>query len=416
MKRKFVAMLCLASVLAAVLTVGIIPASATNDDWIDREPVSDADYSFAVMGDIQFVTYSDHLLGTNYLETMVTWLLDNQEKRNIQYLFELGDTVQTFLSAPASQNPMVNNPGEWETAAAQFSRLDGKLGYSVVRGNHDDEGGYHAYICSRAYRKQMDGFFCQANKETTRGNSMSNSYRKIQIGNHKYLMLSLDYIVTPEALSWADDLIHRNYDHKVIVSMHAYLAKDGSFYRGEVSSSNVDGTATETLPFDGEYLWNHLFSKHDNLFMILSGHLDVEDPVIRTRTGIHGNEVIEMLVDPQGYEAKDTCGFLMMLNFTEGGRKIEVEYFSPSRGKYFREKNQLSLSLPEGTLPAYVPSESFAQSEAVSEAVSETVRESEEAEGEATPPNGFTIVLSAVLGGAVILCGIFLIAWKIKRK
>lgn len=351
MKKKIVAMLCLGAILLSMAALGGIPASAAAGDWIDREPVEDADYSFAVMGDIQNITYTDTKTGTKYLESMISWILDNREERNIQHVFGLGDTVETLTTYPQS----FRNRDEWDLASSQISRLNGNVSYSVVRGNHDDEAGYHKHICTEEYLAQMEEVFFDPTKDVTRGNSMSNSYQKLKIGNHKYLILNLDYHVTPETMVWANDVIYENYDYQVIVSIHAYLHSKGILYQGNIGSSNLDDTILESLPFDAEYLWENIFSRHSNVFMILSGHIAVENPIVQTRTGVEGNEVIEILVDPQNYDKKDPSGILMLLNFTEGGEAIEIEYFSPSKGKYFRETNQITLTLPEGTLPTYEP-------------------------------------------------------------
>ena len=175
----------------------------------------------------------------------------------------------------------------------------------------------------------MEGFFFDPTKPVTLGNSMSNSYQKVEIGNHKYLMLSLDFRATPEVLAWASDVIYRNYDYQVIISLHSYLASNGTFLQGDIGSSNVDDTVLEWVAFDGEYLWENLFSQHSTVFMVFCGHVAINDPVVQAREGKNGNKVIEILVDPQSYENDDPCGTLMMINFIEGGKRIKIEYFSP---------------------------------------------------------------------------------------
>ena len=161
--------------------------------------------------------------------------------------------------------------------------------------------------------------------------------------------------------------------------------------------------------------------------MVLCGHIAVTDPVVQTRTGKEGNKVIEILVDPQGYEASDPCGTLMMLNFTEGGQKIEIEYYSPSKGMYFKEKNQKTLTLDAGTLPMYVASSPIVEpeettpppttettvgsEEETTEVLSESSVEKEENKNEAP------LWLPWVGGGVVAAAGIsFLIIRKSRKK
>ena len=419
MKKKIVAMLCLVTVLFTAVAVSIIPTSAAGD-WIDREPPKDVNYSFAVLGDLQYATYHDTKSNLGNLEKLFSWLLDNKESRNIQYVFGLGDTVQTLTTYSDSYR----NPPEWDLVSAQYARLNGQIPYGVVRGNHDDEAGYHEHICTDYYKSQMEGFFFDPSKPVTLGNSMSNSYRKLEIGNHKYLMLNLDFRVTPESLAWANDLIYDNYEYKVIISLHAYLGGDGNFYKDDIGSSNATDTVLEWLPYDGEYLWENLFARHENIMMVLCGHLGVTDPVVQTRTANNGNQVIEILVDPDSFEKDNPCGFVLMLNFTEDAQKIEVEYLAPAKGKFFKEKNQRTLTLPEGMLPTYDPTPASAGTEVTTEradstdttqetdteAVTEGVSEKE------TDSNGLVIVLCSVLGGVVALLLICLIVWKAKKK
>ena len=235
----------------------------------------------------------------------------------------------------------------------------------------------------------------------TLGNSMSNSYRKIEIGNHKYLMLNLDYNVREETKDWANKVISENPDYKVIVSMHAYLTTSGACYVGSIGSSDVNNSYTQEIAFNGKALWDDIFSKHSNVFMIYSGHVSIEDPLVQTRKGDNGNEVIEILVDPQAYDAKDPSGFVLMLNFMDGGSKIEFEYYSPSKKAYFKDKNQFSMTLPEGTLPKYVPT--AAVTEATTEAEVTTAEVTTEAVTEAEKSGcgsaiGSTLAVACTLG------------------
>lgn len=417
MKKKLVATICLVTTLLSSLAVGIIPASAADGDWIDREHVTDVDYSFAVLGDIQNTTYDAAKNYTLNLDKMFSWILKNKETKNIQYVFGLGDSVESMTTRGDAD--AARNPKEWDTVYNQFSRLNGKIPYGVVRGNHDDEAGYHEHICTPVYQNQMDEFFFDSSKPVTLGNSMSNSYRKIQIGNHKYLMLNLDFRATPEVIAWADEVIYKNYDYKVIISIHSYLASNGSFLKGDIGSSNLGDTVLEWVAFDGQALWDNLFSQHDNVFMVLCGHIAVNDPVVQTRTGKQGNKVIEILVDPQGYEAKDPCGTLMMLNFTESGQKIEIEYFSPSKDKFFREKNQRTIVLDEGVLPTYVPTPVSQETEVITSPTdtTEATTESDSAELPKEEKNSLGVIIGIGVGlGCVVLGGVSFVLWKVKKK
>lgn len=348
MKKRLLSIVC---IIALLLSMTAFPISAAESDWIIQTQPDNLDYSFAVLGDIQTLTWYDRRDGSDYVETMFDWLLSNRQSRKIEYIFGLGDTIDTLSTWPESgYNTSVTNPAEWALTAEQFARLDGVIPYLVIRGNHDDEAGYHSYICTDDYKNQMNGFFYDPAKPALHGNSMSNSYQKITVGTQKYLMLALDYDLNEDIIAWANAVVAANPDYRVIVSVHVYLDSDGDFYHGRVgqpgeNDQNDGDPWHDFITFDGEALWNDFLSKHENIFMVLSGHVAITDPIVQTRTGESGNKVTEILVDPQGYDEDDPSGMVMMLNFINGGKEIKVEYLSSIKNKHFKASNQKTVKI-----------------------------------------------------------------------
>ena len=132
MKKRLVAIVCLIALMLSMSTLGALTVFAEESDgtWLDSYTLSEIpDYSFAVIGDIQSLTYLDTHTGTSYLDGMFDWILANKDARGIEYVFSLGDSVETLISWPNDEtyNASVNNPLEWQTAAAQFARLDGVI-------------------------------------------------------------------------------------------------------------------------------------------------------------------------------------------------------------------------------------------------------------------------------------------------
>ncbi len=400
MKKRLVAIVCLIALMLSMSTLGSLSVFAEGEDgeenpWLEFYDLSDIpDYSFAVIGDIQSLTYLDtdaqvraqvglpEVRSTSYLSTLFDWIIENKDERKIEYVFGLGDSVETLSTFPNSSETTdpdypyysdIRNPIEWAYAGSQFARLDGVIPYSVVRGNHDDEAGYHQYICTDDYKNQMDGFFYDETKPALDGNSMSNSYRKIEFSGQKYLMMTLDFDTNEDVIAWANNVIAANPDYRVIVSLHAYLDKDKGtgknyFLKEEIAQPGADSqedndTNHDWFDFDAEIFWTEIFSKHENMFMVLSGHVrEVEDPIIRNRKGTKGNHVFEVLVNPQTYDRThgtdvtdeetgvttpgQAGGFVMILNFSHDGNKVEFEYISTVTGKHFKAKNQTVKTLP----------------------------------------------------------------------
>ena len=383
MKKRIVSIVCLLAMLLSMTTMGAFSASAAtvgSVEFIDVAPVENLDYSFAILGDIQTInTYEvKHQNTYKSLTNMFTWLVKNQESRKIEYVLGLGDTVDTLYTYPESYNPIYYNRVEWEKARTCFKKLNGVIPYMVVRGNHDDEIGYNKYIATTEYQNQIikdangnevGGFYYDPNKTATKGNSMSNCYRKLEIGNHKYLMLGLDYAIGAandgnDVVEWANGVIAANPDYKVIISLHTYLSTSGEYMQGlQVESSNGDRTATEPISFYGRKLWN-MFKTHSNIFMIFSGHVSVDDPVVSYHTGEQGNQIINILVDPQStyeFDPADPNGkatlplpLVLMMNVTNGGKALEFEYICTDKNKQLKAKNRFTIELPEGTLPEYI--------------------------------------------------------------
>ena len=371
MKKRIVAIACLLAMILSMSTLGALSASAAavgRVEFVDVEPIENIDYSFAVLGDVQTIVERQAKNTNTYkvFTQTIDWILDNKDERKIEYVIGLGDTVDTLVTYPESYQPILYNRQEWTQARTQFKKLQGVLPYMVIRGNHDDEEGYHKYICTAEYQAQIDGFCYDTNQNATRGNSMSNCYRKLEIGNHKYLMLGLDYNAGTEVIEWANEVISSNPDYKVIISIHAYMGTTGDLFQGKIGSSNFEKTETEEIPFYGQKFWQQLIKKHENVFMVLSGHISTDDPVVKTvRVGDNGNQIIDILVDPQStreFDPTDPEGqreipiyAILMLNFVNGGSEIKIDYVMPDRDKQLKAKNRFTIELPEGTLPEYVP-------------------------------------------------------------
>lgn len=343
MKKRIIAIVCLVALLCSMASFS---ASALAG-WTTYNAPSDVDYSFVAIGDMQSMTWTDNKQGTKHVKSIFDWILQNKSSRKIEYVFGLGDTIDT-LTTYGTNKPEANgkkqNVNEWILVSEQIHRLDGVIPYSIVRGNHDDEGGYHKYICTDAYKEQMDGFFYDSSKPATLGNSMSNHYNKITIGNTKYLMLSIDYGADSKVMAWANEVISSNPDYRVIVSVHAYL--DGGysggvgayygFYSGSIGAANHTNSYQQNTPFNGEDLWNGIFSKHENMFMVLCGHDAIPTPVHNVRTGKNGTKVIEILTDTSKYDLEKDgnnygSGLAMVINFREDTNEIQIEYLSPEK-------------------------------------------------------------------------------------
>ena len=334
------------------------------------------DYSFAIVGDTQYMTRWDviktngEVSETEHLKKVYDWLLENKEKKNIQYVMGLGDITDSYDKTYEKYTS--DTAAEWAWAYSQISRLDGNIPYSVVRGNHDNEMYFDSYFVNDTYQNQFkdsDGYSCFYSEDSVR-----NAYTKFEVGTEKYLLLLLDDNPTDPVLEWANEVVSRNPDYRVIINTHTYLAYTGD----HVDDSETYAYATMNL-YEGEnngvQIWEKLVSKHENIVLVLCGHdQKCGGEIIRTvRIGENGNAVNEVIVCPQsldGNEARDTkAGMVAMLYFSNGGKDVRVEYVSTAltyeseNGKDVYHKPEVNnitfslMTLPTETKHGYIPSE-----------------------------------------------------------
>ena len=288
--------------------------------WFDGVAPTDFLYSFAVVGDTQ-------IIAQNYssdFHKIYDWILDNSADKKIGYVFGLGDITNGSSSS------------EWAVAKENIFRLNGTIPYSVVRGNHDKLTAFNnAFATNSYYVSQFDGFYQEGD--------MTNSWRKITVGGVNYLMITLDYGASDAVLAWAGDIIEANKDCKVIITTHAYLYRDGT----TLDQGDVCPPATTGGYNNGDHMWDKLISQHENIFLVLSGHDPSAQVVMTQQTGVHGNLVTQLLIDPQGIDAGGIAtGMVTMLYFKADG-SIEVETYSTIQEKHYKESNQFVIEESE---------------------------------------------------------------------
>ena len=320
-----------------------IPFEITDDVTVEdlrlfteKEPVTNYSYSFAVIPDTQIMVENDVVNGQTNTAKLFDWIVANQEAKNIQFVFGLGDITDN------------NNEAEWTLAQAQHQKLmDAGIPYSAIRGNHDlswygkEEGAenytvddYTNYIGTTAYRAQFGGFYSEDN--------VSNSWRTLQVGDMKYLLITLDYGANDAVLNWASGIIYQHPDHNVIITTHAYLFRDGTTLDdGDLVPPSTTGGVN-----DGDDMWEKLVSKHENIVLVMSGHDPQENIIVNRSTGDNGNTVTAMLIDAQDVEAQEgSMGMVALLHFSPDGKTVQVEYYSTAKEKYFKSENQFTLEL-----------------------------------------------------------------------
>lgn len=290
-------------------------------------------YSFAVVGDTQYVT---HYYPEN-LSIIYQWIADNKDAKKMQYVLGVGDITDNDTKV------------QWAAAKDAISILDGVIDYSLVRGNHDvlkNSDYFDYYFASDpAYTAQFEqygGFF--------EVGSVENTYRTLRVGKSDWLFLNLDWGPSDEVIDWACEVVASHPDHRVIITTHGYLNHDGT----TLDAGDGDAPGNDTGGNNADQIWTKLASQYENVELVLCGHISMENIVVSQTKGVHGNTVTQMLIDPQRADYYTTggviyntggAGVVTMLYFDESGTQINVEHYSTIRKAYYKTWNQMSVDL-----------------------------------------------------------------------
>lgn len=308
--------------------------------WIDKEErdPNSYDYSIAVVGDTQNLTY----YYPSALTTLYDWIVANAESKKIGFVMGLGDINEK------------NSDSEWAISSAEIEKLrDAGIVQSLVcGGNHDTVPQFNKYLPYTEYVSAYEGKVVYGFYDNGSGEySLANAYQLITIGETKYMFLTLEWAPKSEHVSWANEVIAAHPEYNVIISTHAYLAEDGTRFN-TWHHATPDSTG-RGASYNGEELWNDLIRKHENIVMAIGGH-DSCDFVIKSEAyGDHGNRVVQLLINPQHTDLiQKGTGMVAMLYFSEGGKKVDLEYYSTVQNKHYREENQFSFEMPTVSVEA----------------------------------------------------------------
>ncbi len=314
----------------------------------------DYDYSFAVVGDTQFMVYQDAVNGTNYTEYIYDWIVDNYDAKNMKYVFGLGDIIDNGKWADGSSSASA----EWAYAKNLIVSTLGanNIPYSVIGGNHDfmrpwDTGFNSTFGNETTFTDNITGYY--------QGTEVYNYYINFEVMGTPYMLLALEYGANDDVLAWANDIVAANKHRRVIVTTHGYMYSDGTTLDGgDYAAPKPNGTDNEHyLKYNnGDEIWEEFVRKHENIAIVLSGHIDYNNIVMREDIGDHGNTVHQFLIDPQkmdrayGFET----GMVAMFYFRNGGKDVSVEYVSTyktamnnDKEVLFNGRNQFDFTIEE---------------------------------------------------------------------
>ena len=246
-------------------------------------------------------------------DNQTQWIVDNAEELNIVFVTHLGDLVDSY-----------GNITQWEYANSSMSKLDDNVRWAVLPGNHD---GYYGEPNDLANYNNYFGYERFSGKSwyggTYKTGDNTNSYQLFSAGGDDYLILHLQYDPSDTILAWANNVIENYPTRRVIISTHDYI----NWWWMSNFRSNI-----------GEKIWQKLVKPHaDQIFLVLCGHVDVEDH--RTET-VNEHAVHQVVTDYQE-SPNGGNGWLKILEFSPLQDKIFVKTYSPYLGELRSDPNSM---------------------------------------------------------------------------
>ncbi|MEJ2240944.1 MAG: metallophosphoesterase [Candidatus Bathyarchaeota archaeon] len=288
--------------LAAFIALILIIVTATTlyfNIFSSSDQNSKKDFTLIVLPDI-----GGYVLNYPWIfENQTQWITQNIEKLNIVFVSQLGDLVSNG-----------DNITQWEIANQSMSKLDDKIPWATLPGNHDvyygNSTNYETFFGSNRFKNQnwYGG--------TYKPNSNSNSYQLFSAGGDNYIIFHIQYKPTDDILFWTKNVIDQYPDRRVIISTHDYI--NGPFNSNQRSEI-------------GERIWYNLIKQYSNrIFLVLCGHANTQNKIIDK---VGTNTVYQLLADYQN-STNIESGWLRILEFIPAQNKIVVKTYSPYLKRY----------------------------------------------------------------------------------
>lgn len=309
-----------------------------------RKTAEDPDaFTIAIIPDTQYyaASYPD------ILDSITKWIVENMDVHNIEFVLHVGDITDD------------NSLEQWQRAKKSMSILDGAIPYVLTLGNHDYLGrgnalSRHTFLNHVFPIKDYGNLptFGEAFEE----GKLDNAYYSFKVGNGSYLVLALEFGPRDEVLDWASEVISSYSDHSVIIVTHCYMYWDDTRV-GIGDAHNPKDYPLALRPDetvnDGEDIWAKLVSKHENIFLVVSGHIPCSWISKRVDKGLYGNYVLQLLVDFQGLN-RGGDGYIALLSVFPKDNRIFVEVYSPYLDEYMAgERVQWWVDLNSGVFGSW---------------------------------------------------------------
>jgi hypothetical protein len=324
-RKTFILLLLLASTSLAFDDPPVPPPKAEGQQW-----------SIAILPDPQGYNQTYDMGGKfegrgyqykDRFPAQVRWIVENREKFNIRFAVEVGDSVQNFGydEKLAEAEPGSNNHkrrGEWLNAVAGINlfHTDGDpeepalIPFAVAIGNHDYTNNNKGDLTSTEYERFFGpgrfndadgrvkkpfadwylgndrGWKYELNGKVVATGAGRNSAQIFEAAGRKFLHLTLECAVTDEGIAWAKMMLARHPDLPTIISTHSFIDGIGKILTPDRMGRKVGGPNPTN---DTQQIFDKLIRENDRIFLVLCGHMWLQEHVVMTNAKGHPVHVME---------------------------------------------------------------------------------------------------------------------------
>jgi VCBS repeat-containing protein len=269
------------------------------------------DFTYVTIPDTQHYVDNTTFPVTFTLQT--NWIIANRDSMNIAFVSQLGDLTEHGDAAEI----------EWQRASSSMSVLDlNAMPYGAAPGNHDQNNSgvanfYDQYFpLSRFQVIPGFGGYLGADADDPINRLSKNNYELFSVGGLDFLVIHIELDWPDYSVAWADKIIKRYPNRRVILSSHAFLNTSNA--RPTAAQFRANGTSAEAV-------WQQIVKPNCNVFMVVNGHYPGEGR--RTDLNNCGQPVHQVLMDYQS-RANGGDGWLRYFVFKPSENKIYAYTYS----------------------------------------------------------------------------------------
>ncbi|MFZ4263013.1 metallophosphoesterase [Sphingobacterium sp. HJSM2_6] len=286
-------------------------------------------------------TYVKFERNVGIINLMTSWIKDNSNALNTQFVLCTGDLVeQNDYLNPDGKAADQNSKQQWTNISSAFHRLNGTVPYILATGNHDYghvSAEYRATNYNTYFSPEQNSLNAAAIREvgpSLNGNSTTTNavYEFITPTQKKLLVMVLEFAPRDIVLDWAKKTVDlpKYAQHEVILLTHTYI---------DAQSKHIpqEGYQLEN-PNWGASVFEKLVKPAKNIRLVLCGHIAGPDDFnkhigFRQDKNAAGKTVTQMLFNAQamggGWHGNGGDGWLRFLEFLPDGKTVKVKTFSP---------------------------------------------------------------------------------------